>query len=241
MKKIILVAIATVFSCSQSVAQDEIKSKSFIGLTGGYSKLSGNLTKNDYDNEKSGYSNSAGYNMGIEGAYFFHKYIGIGGIFSQSSFYTKGIQTMSDGYKDAFDVDSTTVSVSGKYSFTNFFVGPYFSYPCKKFTFDARLVGGLTHGVTPQFKIDLEDQLNATFYQDAAKANAFGMQAGIGVRYSIIKNLCVKINIDYYYAKPDFKITNENRVVVAGRLVTEYKEPITMLCLNFGLAYQFGK
>lgn len=242
MEKKIFLFVAAIYLCLPLIAQDNVPSKSpgFIGLTGGYCSLSGNLVKNDYDDLKSGYAAKQGYNMGIEGAYYFHKYIGVGGVFSQSSFYTKGIQTMSDGFKEDFDVDSTTVSVSGKYTFTNFLVGPYFSYPVKKFTFDARVVGGLVMGKTPQFKIDLEDQLNATFYQDATKANAFGLQAGIGVRYSIIKNLCVKINLDYYYSKPDFKIKNENRVVVAGRLVEDYKEPVKIMCLNFGIAYQFG-
>ena len=241
MKKIILVAIATLFTSAMLLAQEEAKSPSFIGITGGYSKLSGNLTKNDYADEKSGYANSNGYNIGIEGAYYFHKYIGVGGVFSQSSFYTKGIQTLSDGYKEDFAVDSTTVTVKGKYIFTNFFVGLYFSYPVIKFTLDVRVVGGLVSAKIPEFTTYLEDQTSVTFSQKSASANTFGLQAGAGVRYSIIKNLCAKINIDYYYTKPDFKITNENRVVIAGRLITEYKQPITMLCLNFGLAYQFGK
>jgi opacity protein-like surface antigen len=199
----------------------------------------GNFTKADYENDKSGFANSSGMNMGIEGAYFFHKNIGIGGMFSNTSFYTKGKQALADGYKDAFDVDSTTVTDKGKYSTYNFLIGPYFSFPMKKFTFDVRVIGGLISAETPEFKVELEDQANATFYQNSSKANAFGFQAGAGVRYSIITNLCVKLNVDYFYSKPDFKITNENRQNNAGRLITEYKQPISGVLLNLGIAYQF--
>jgi opacity protein-like surface antigen len=246
MKKIIYITIATAFSCSLSFGQDKTtddnsKAKSFIGITGGYANAMGNFVKNDYEDEKSGYANSAGFNMGLEGAYYFHKNIGIGGVFSNTSFYAKGLQTLADGYKDSFEVDSTTVTVKGKYSTLNFLIGPYFSFPVKKFTFDIRVVGGLVNAKTPEFTTYLEDQEAVTFVQKSATANTFGFQAGAGVRYSIIKNLCVKLNADFYYSQPNFKITNENRVVNAGRLITDYKQPIMGMYLNFGIAYQLGK
>ena len=248
MKKIIF-TIVTALICTLSFAQDKAndktedapKAKSFIGITGGYAHAMGNFTKSDYADEKSGFANSAGMNLGLEGAYFLTKHIGIGGMFSYTNFYTKGKQAMADGYKEDFDVDSTTVTDKGSYSNLNFLIGPYFSFPVKKFTFDLRILGGLTSAKTPEFKVELEDQANATFYQRSSKANAFGFQAGAGVRYSIIKNLCIKLNVDYFYSKPDFKITNENRANNAGRLIEEYKQPIAGMYLNFGIAYQFAK
>jgi hypothetical protein len=247
MKKIILTGTAAAFLCSISFAQDHKnaddskKVKSFIGITGGYANAMGNLAKNNYDDDKSGYANSAGFNLGLEGAYYFHKNIGFGGVVSSTSFYTKGLQTLSDGYKEAFDIDSTTVTVKGKYTTYNFLVGPYFSFPCNKFTFDMRVVGGLVRAMTPEFTTFLEDQKDLTFIQKSATASAFGFQAGAGLRYSILKNICFKINADFYYSNPDFKIVNENRVVNSGRLLTEYKQPIMGLYLNFGIAYQFGE
>src|ERR1700740_3481889 len=99
MKKIIFITAALAFSCTLSFAQDKTtadteKAKSFIGITGGYANAMGNFTKSDYDDEKSGYSNSSGYNLGIDGAYFFQKNFGIGGAFSTTSFYARGLQTM---------------------------------------------------------------------------------------------------------------------------------------------------
>lgn len=245
MKKILFTALITTLVGSLSFAQTNRKetknnSKSFIGVTGGYTHAMGNFIKNNYYDNTSGYSNSAGYNLGFEGAYYIHKNSGIGGLISNTSFYAKGLQTLADGYKTDFDVDSTTVLVSGKYSTYNFLVGPYFSFPIKKFTFDCRILGGLVAAKTPEFKVALEDQTDVTFYQKSAKANTFGIQTGAGIRYSIIENMCIKLNADFFYSKPNFKITNENRVVSAGRLITEYKQPIMGVCLNFGIAYQFS-
>lgn len=216
------------------------KSNSFIGITGGYSSLAGNLTKSDYADSTSGYASKSGFNIGIEGAYFFHKNIGIGGVYSNSSFYSNGLQTMADGYKDDFDVDSTTVDVSGKYTFNTVLIGPYFSFPVKKFTFDVRVVAGVSMAKTPKYITYLEDQENATFSQNSSTATAFAFQAGAGARYSIIDNLCIKLNIDYLNTKPNFKIDNTNRANNAGRLLTDYHQPISVLQLNLGIAYQFG-
>jgi opacity protein-like surface antigen len=221
-------------------ATDAAKSPSFIGITGGYAHIGGNLTKTEYSNNASGFASPAGLNLGIEGAYYFHKNVGIGGVFSNSSFYSKGKQALADGYKEDFDVDSTTVTDKGKYSTYNFLIGPYCSFPMKKFTIDTRIVVGLVSAKTPEFKVELEDQANATFYQKSSRANAFGFQAGAGIRYSIVKNLCVKFNVDYFYSKPDFKIENENRANNAGRLIEEYKQPIAGVLLNFGIAYQLN-
>ena len=250
MKKIFLSTIATFCAFTWLSAQntsagssssDGSSPKSFIGINSGYAMAFGALTKNDYKDPGSGYASKGGLNYGLEGNFILHKNFGIAAVFSCNSFFTAGLQTMADGYKDDFDVDSTTVTTTKKYSFYNFFAGPSYSIACNKLTFDFRFVAGLTHGTTPEFKVDLEDQTNATFYQKSSKANSFGFQAGAGVRYLLFSNVCLKLNADYYSCKPDFMITNENRANNAGRLLTEYHEPISVLSLNAGVSYQFGK
>jgi hypothetical protein len=245
MKKIFLNAIVLGFISLTTFAQDNsetLKPKSFIGVTGGYSSLMGNITKSVYADNTSGYASSMGYNVGLEGAVYVNKYLGIGGIFSMASFNTNGLQTMSDGYKKDFNVDSISVTVTTKYVFSNFFVGPYFSLPIKKFTLDLRIVGGLTHVTTPDFDVNVIDGSKPhPFAQSISSANAFGAQVGLGIRYSIIKNLCVKLNADYYFSNPDITIKNSNRVINTGRTLTDYHQPISILYLNLGLAYQFGK
>jgi opacity protein-like surface antigen len=244
MKKIILF-VAVGFISLTAFAQDDAttdKPKSFIGVTGGYTNLMGNIIKSDYSNNSSGYANSMGYNTGIDGAYYFSKYVGIGGVFSFASFSAANLQSMSDGYKNDFDVDSVSVTVTTKYNFYNFFVGPYFSIPVKKFTIDLRVLGGLTLMNTPEFDIFIEDGGKPhPCAQNISHGSSFGSQLGAGIRYSITKNIAIKLNADYYLTDPNITIHNSNRVANVGRLVTNYHETITMLNVNLGLAYQFGK
>jgi hypothetical protein len=233
------------FISLSAFAQDDAsagKPKNFIGVTGGYSSLMGNITKSDYMNSSSGYASSMGYNTGIEGAYYLNKHIGIGGLFSFASFSTANLQTLSDGYKEDFDVDSISVTVTTKYNFYNFFVGPYFSFPVKKFTIDFRVVAGLTLVYTPEFDVNVVDGGKPhPFAQNISSGTGFGSQVGLGMRYSITDHLGIKLNADYYYTNPNIAIENSNRAIVAGRLLTNYHEAITMLNINLGLAYQFGK
>ncbi len=244
MKKIILY-IALGFISLSAFGQDDVssgKAKNFIGVTGGYSNLMGNITKSDYSSNSSGYANAMGYNVGLEGAYYLNKHIGIGGLFSFASFSTANLQSMSDGYKESFDVDSISVTVTTKYNFYNFFVGPYFSFPIKKFTIDFRAVGGLTLVYTPEFDIFVEDGGKPhPCAQNISSGTGFGFQAGAGIRYSITNHLGIKLNADYYYTDPNIAIQNSNRPQAGARLLTNYHEAITMLNINLGLVYQFGK
>ncbi|HXB39742.1 MAG TPA: outer membrane beta-barrel protein [Bacteroidia bacterium] len=244
MKKLILYIAASFISYAayaQDNASDGAKPKSFFAVTGGMSNLMGNITKTDYHNNSSGYAAAMGYNTGIEGAYFLNKYLGVGGVFSFASFNVTGLQTMSDGFKHDFGVDSIAVTVTTKYNFFNYLVGPYFAYPYKKFTFDARVVAGFVYVTTPEFDIFVEDGGKPhPCAQNISSAGAFGFQAGLGVRYSITNRIGLKLGADYYSTNPNITIQNSNRPIAGARLLTNYHEPISMMNINLGLIYQFG-
>ena len=241
MKNYIIVAIALIGSVFSSIGQEELANKYFLGVNGGYSNLSGNLIKNDYADSSSGFANSNGINIGLEGGYFIKKNFGIAAVISTSSFSSNGLQALSDGFQEDFEVDSITLTASGKYSAYNFLVGPIFSYPKGKFTFNAKVLGGLVYMLTPEYKVDIEDQLDATFYQRSAKVTTFGIQTGLSLQYSISNNLGLKFGIDYSFSRPNFSITNDNRDVNVGRKITEYYQAFTTFTSNLGIVYSFGK
>ena len=241
MKKYILVFVSIIGSVYASVAQDETFNKYFFGLRGGYSNLTGNFVKSDYADSSSGFAYSNGLNFGLEGGYMIKKNFGIAAVISTSSFASYGLQSLSDGYQEDFEVDSITLTASGKYSSYNFMVGPMISYPIGKFTFNAKVLGGLTYMITPEYKVDIEDQLDATFYQRSSSAATFGFQTELSIDYSLSDNLGLKLGIDYSYAKPSFTITNENREVNVGRKITEYNQAFTALNTHLGIVYSFGK
>lgn len=241
MKKYILIFVSIIGSIYASIAQEESFNKYFFGLRGGYTSLSGDFVKSDYADSSSGFANSNGVNFGLEGGYMIKKNFGIAAIISTSSFASNGLQSLSDGYQEDFEVDSITLTASGKYSSYNFMVGPMISYPKGKFTFNAKVLGGLAYLITPEYKIDVEDQLDATFYQRSANSATFGFQTELSINYSLLDNLGLELGIDYSYAKPSFSITNENREVNVGRKITEYNHAFTALNTHFGIVYSFGK
>lgn len=241
MKKNIFVIATIIGSVFTSIGQEETLNKYFIGFNGGYSNLSGNFIKNDYSDSSSGFANSNGVNFGLEGGYLIKKNFGLAAVISTNSFSSNGLQALSDGYQEDFEVDSITLTASGRYSAYNFLVGPIFSYPKGKFTFNAKVLGGLVYMLTPEYKVDIEDQLDATFYQRSAKVSTFGIQTGLSLQYSISNNLGLKFGIDYSFSRPNFSITNENREVNVGRKITEYHQAFTSFNTNLGVVYSFGK
>lgn len=240
MKKYIFVIGAIIGSIFTSIGQEETFNKYFLGIRGGYSNLSGNFIKNDYSDSSSGFANSNGTNFGIEGGYMIKKNFGIAAVISLNSFSSNGLQALSDGYQEDFEVDSVTLSVSKKYTSSYFMLGPVFSLPKGKFTFNAKILGGLVYLITPEYKVDIEDQLDATFYQRSSTATTFGIQTELSINYSLSDNLGLKIGIDYAYSKPNFSITNENREVNVGRKITEYNQVFSTFNSNIGIVYSFG-
>ncbi|WP_344981376.1 outer membrane beta-barrel protein [Compostibacter hankyongensis] len=222
-----------------SFAQDKKPVKSYIGITGGVSAPSGNFVKGDYDNDKSGFAGT-GAAIGLTGVYYFKSGFGIGGLATYNGYGFKGAQQLADGYKEAFDVDSSTVKVDGSNHTLNILVGPYYAFPLgKKLSLDLRVLGGLVNASLAGNKVYLEDNTDATFGQKKSTASAFGFQAGAGLRYAIAPHLALLLNVDYFSSKPDFKVSNENRPVNAGRLITRYHESISGINGNLGVAYQF--
>ncbi|MHB8260669.1 MAG: hypothetical protein ACYDCN_06645 [Bacteroidia bacterium] len=216
----------------------------FLGVSGGYSLMMGNLVGINYSDPKSGFASLDGYNVGADGAYYFNKYIGIGGVVSFSSYYVSqaGLTNLAYGYQQSFGADSAKAAATTKYNFYNFFLGPYFSIPFKnkKTTIDIRAVGGLTYVRTAEFDIVVINLgVPHPFAQNISQAIAWGGQAGIGLRHELEKNLCLKINVDYYYTNPTIGIINSNMPTNVRELTT-YHQPIMMLHFNVGLAYKFG-
>lgn len=232
MRKYILITVSIFGAICYSIAQEESFHKYFIGLNGGYSNLSGNYIKSDYTDSSSGFANSNGINFELEGGFFMKKNFGLTAILSTSSFYSHGLVELSDGFREDFEVDSITLTASGRYSNYNLLVGPVFSISKGKFSFTAKAVGGISYLVTPEYKVDIEDQLEATFYQRSGNAIAFGFQTGLAVRYSITNHFGVKLGLDYFYSKPNITILNENRDVNVGRKITEYHQKMTILNTN---------
>ena len=217
-----------------------------VAISGGYSYLMGNLTKIDYANPKSGYASLDGYNFAGEGVCWLNKHIGLGGLFSFSSNYVSnaGLVDLAVGYQQSLNGDSATASSITKYNFYNLFVGPYFSFPLKnkKFSIDAKVIGGLTYMNTPDFDIVVVVAgVPHPFAQNISRGISYGFQGGGGIKYRFGTYVDIKLFIDYYYTNPNIKINNSNMPTMVNRQLSNYHQPITMVNFNFGIVYKFVK
>ncbi|KAA2243023.1 porin family protein [Chitinophaga agrisoli] len=236
-----LLAAVLLTSVLSVQAQNKKDARSFIGITGGLSLPGGDYSKGDYNNDQSGFAKT-GFNIGVTGAYYFkHSHFGIGGILSYTHYGFKNAQGLADGYKEAFDVDSSTVYIKGNNQTINILVGPYYTVPLGKLSLDFRLLGGLVNATLPGNEVYLEDGLDNRLKQDKSTASAFGWQGGAAIRYTIVPHIGVFAGVDYFYSKPNFSIDNENRPVNAGRKIDGYHTAISGVQTNLGLVYEFGK
>lgn len=239
MKKHILVTIALLLSLvyTRSTAQD---SKGFIGISGGYSMLSGNIIKSEYSDLSSGFAKSGSSVFSLDGAYFFNKNIGIGAILSSAQFGVKDQDKLASGYVDAFAVDEVTLTV-GSYNALNIFPAFYYTLPFEKLNVDFRIMVGYSSLKTPEIKIQLEDNADKVITQKSSSAGGLGYGAGAGVRYSFTKHFGAALRLDYLMSKPDIAVANENisNPTDALRVITKYNESVYGFNSTLGLMYNF--
>ncbi|HET8573694.1 MAG TPA: outer membrane beta-barrel protein [Edaphocola sp.] len=223
---------------SQNGIETSLKEKAYIGITGGFSPVFGNFSKAEYSDPKSGFA-SSGMNIGLTGVYFIKHHFGIAGLISYNGYGYHGAQSLADGYKEAFDLDSTTLYRKGNNRAFNILVGPYYSLPLSdRLHLDFSVLLGYTNAQLSGNELFLEDGVGNQFEQKPATASAFGYQAGAGLRYDLARHFGVGVQAAYFGAVPDFKIDNINRKNEAGRLLTRYHQPIQSLNLNLMLSYR---
>ena len=241
--KKILSVIYFLFVIDYLQAQDKVKN--FIGLSTGVSVPTGEFAKTDVGsfgawNNTSGFAKTS-FNIGVDGAYYFLKRLGIAGTITYSdhgALNASDVSKLAQGYQQAFDVDQDSAASSGRYKALNVMLGPILSLPCKKFIFDFRAMAGILKSFsTPQINSTLTDaSINYPFSQLSSTASAFGLQAGVGVRYALTETWALSLKADYFYSS-GVKITNENRKNNAGRLET--KQEMSWVNVSAGIAYTF--
>jgi hypothetical protein len=234
--------------CIASVSAYAQKGTTILEFDGGLSLPLGNfgatstarslMSTNGTIGDNHGYANSGGF-FSVDGAWFFSKYLGIGGMFKYGSYSLKGVDSLSQGYEESFDVD-TTRTYTTSYKMWSVMPGLYLSIPlAKKFAFDARALVGIASASTPQIYVNIEDGgvTDPPAIQYSASKVAFAADLGAGLRYSIYHGLSINVKVDYFYTKPDFTINNTQRLNNAGREISRYDQPLESVNFSAGLAY----
>lgn len=152
----------------------------FVGLYLGF-----NVPLSHYDiDESNTLKTSSGSTSGIEGAYFFNPYIGVGGRFTISdlSFYLNGNEAQDKTFR-----------------FHTFNVGGYASYPLsRRISFGTKLLAGFTQ----YSKLTLSDRTIST-------EGGFSMCSGISTAFRARERISFRLFTDYNMIPPHSGSTRE--------------------------------
>jgi Outer membrane protein beta-barrel domain len=211
--------------------------KSYLGFFGGASIPQGDFAKSDYSNNSAGFA-KRGITFGLDGAFYFYKHLAIG---ATISYQDNGELTYNDalniatGYTSAFQSDVSTVTAVNRYHNVNILLGPQYSFEYHKFILDLRASAGIIKNYsTPEITTILNGSASQTetFYQRSSTATVFGYAGNVGLRWKLSDNWCLGIHGAYINSQGP-NITNDNRQVAVGRLVT--RQPIQEIETTIGL------
>ena len=150
-----------------------------------------NVPLSGYDiDEQTEFRTSSGSTAGIEGAYFFNPYVGLGGRFTVSN--TSIIVNNDQAESNSFDI----MSLCG---------GAYFSYPLSsRWLVGSKLLSGYVH--YPQLK--LTDRF-------VPARNGFCIGSGVSLTFKAKEHCGVKFFLDYNLLSPHSKNSNEHMNMLA--------------------------
>ena len=159
---------------------DRMRPPSFIGLYLGF-----NVPLSHYDlNEHLSFKSSSGCTAGLEGAYFFNPYIGIGGRGMVSN--TRIIMNDIQSENNTFDLISAAV-------------GPYFSYPLsKRWQIGSKLLVGFVH--YPPLTLS---RLSVGAH------NGFGVGSGLSLTFRANDCFGFRLLFDYNLRSPQSTLSKE--------------------------------
>ena len=176
-------------------AQDK---PSFIGMRSGVSIPFGKYAEKNLDD---GCFAQAGFNVTVEGAWFFKPKFGVGASVSLD-LHPVDVASLAKARVDEDPFLNNVVVRSEPYLIITAMVGPYFQLPVSsRFSVSAKLLGGLLYGKTPYqlYKPDYYLLPNNWAEITSAKDWKFSWQTGVGMRYNLSSCIDLIIDTDLYY------------------------------------------
>ena len=211
---------------------------SFIEMRLGFAVM----TSDDLKKRHSDVYATNGFNLGMEGAWFFHKNFGVGAEFAFTSF------PINDD-NAGFDDPDIPIIAYGHYTqpmgVRYLQAGPYFSLPLTRNWFlTGKLVAGTSIGAEGNIILPIREEYQDFFhtkelpYIRYKPERAPSWSAGMGIMKRVGRNLGLKAYTSYFHSRHDFKFDmiseiDQNGNVSFTDLATE---KISFNHLTFGLA-----
>ena len=183
-----------------------------------------------------------GFNMGVEGAWFFHRNLGVGAEFAFTSF------PMADRGIDFDDPDIAEISFdhyTQPMGLRYLQAGPFFSIPLPRNWFvTGKLIAGSSVGAQGNIVLQLYEEYEDIFetkelpYFRYKPEPAFSWTAGLGIQKRIGRNLGLKAYGSYFNSDHDFTLDVISDIDTKGKYIYENlgSEKVRFNHLAFGLA-----
>lgn len=159
---------------------------SFLGLYLGL-----NIPLSHYDiTEGVSFHTSSGSSAGVEGAYFFTPYIGVGGRFAVSSTHiiTESKQDALSTASQIEESQSKSVAENDNFDAVSVMAGPYFSYPLtSRWTVGSKLLAGYVN----YSKLELSDGT------EVPQHHGVGFGSGLSFAYQARERYGIRFFLDY--------------------------------------------
>ena len=240
MKRIFTTVILSAIILTSFSARAQVKS--YLSLFGGLSNPEGLYKSTDYSNNQSGFAKK-GATVGIDGAVYVYKNLGIGFTFSfqdQGKLNYNDTYALAQGYTASYTADQATVDAYDRYQNWNLLIGPQYSFTYHSFILDLRAYGGMVDVTsTPETKVTLDGipEQTAPFYERRGHGSMFGYGASAGLRFKLGDSWTIGVKGAYIGASgPNIKVDglSDN---VNGRYVT--KIPLKEFQTTFGIGLNF--
>jgi len=165
---------------------------SFLGVKFGYAGLT-----SEFDDPESGISARSGFTIGVDGAWFFSKHIGVGGEFGFQSFPIRIDQAVIDefsqlGYDIAFQPMGNSKNV----------FGPHFQVSWGKSMLGAKILAGWARVANTQVFLkqqvgDEPSEADDLIYAEISPEADFAWTTGLYYRWLIDERLALSVFADY--------------------------------------------
>jgi hypothetical protein len=229
MKKILVIILIGISLLSFS--QENYMSLCFVGNSpiGNFSSNKNLLTD--------GFAKT-GFGGEYSGAYFFSKYIGVGGnikYISNTVDDNAVKQLLVDEIPDDFPVENAQFGI-GLWKQVSFVGGPYISLPMEKISLDVFTLIGLNIIMPPEMRVSatIDDEIFERSLSVQSINYAFDL--GIALRYHIDERYSIRLFSSYYQSNSKGKVKEElDENGDGNRESTETNQSVAMQSVNFGI------
>jgi hypothetical protein len=153
-----------------------------------------------------------GWEGGIEGAYFFNDYIGVGGEVTVAGF---PIDDSNFVPEDPEVIEVTEEINTQPFGTQSVFVGPFANLPLgQRFALNGKLTGGWSEGaratINAQLKPEYQEEFGVSEIPIAvfSPKSTFGFAVGVALRAMVSKRIGIRLFGEYNYSSPDYEISS---------------------------------